>query len=215
MGEILVFDKPTFKTINNGYGNWLWPAEDTESVQAVWNELPKLMEVIKLCNRDVAVQAGGNCGVFPSILAKHFGVVYTFEPDLVNFSCLCANVPEYNVYKFPAALGNDPGVIGMTGERSNCGAYMVGKAGTTPVILIDHLGLSACDLIYLDVEGFELQALRGASKTIDLYKPVIVTEEKGIGKQYGYEDSEIGEFLADFGYLPEKKIGNDQIYLVA
>lgn len=203
----------TFKTINQGYGEMLWPTKDTECLGAVFNEIPKLLEVIELTKKGIAVQAGGNCGVFASILAKHFQAVYTFEPDLVNFACLSANVPEFNVFKFPSALGNQNSCISMRSgpveDETNCGAYRVGGEGLIPTLMIDQLGLPACDLIYLDIEGQELAALDGASETLRRFKPVIVTEEKGLG---GLKEGEIAEFLAMFGYLPLKKIQNDQIY---
>jgi FkbM family methyltransferase len=215
MGEIISLRKPAnYKTINQGYGEFLWPERDTQCMAAVFGEIPKLVDVIGMVpTKGIAVQAGGNCGVFASILSKHFDAVYTFEPDLVNYSCLSANVPEFNVYKFPAAVGNCNTCIAMANgpseDETNCGAFRVGGAGSTPTLMIDQLGLPRCDLIYLDVEGEELAALDGASNTIGRFHPVIVCEEKGLG---GLKDGQIAEFLAQFGYLPDKKLQNDQIY---
>ena len=45
-----------------------------------------------------------------------------------------------------------------------------------PMMTIDGLNLNACDMIQLDVEGFEQYAIRGAIATIQKFKPVIIAE---------------------------------------
>lgn len=50
------------------------------------------------------------------------------------------------------------------------------KAHKVRTMSIDQLGLKACDLIKLDVEGMELQALEGARATIVGYRPVVYVE---------------------------------------
>jgi hypothetical protein len=95
--------------IPEGYrldGDLLWPADDVECLRAARAQVADLEMVYPYCKGfKVAVQAGGNCGVWPAALSKRFEFVYTFEPDPVNFRCLCANAPYENVYKFNAALG--------------------------------------------------------------------------------------------------------------
>lgn len=202
------------KTVTNEYGSFVWPEKDVQCCDVVFHEIPKLLEVVDMVKtKGVAVQAGGNCGAFASVLAKHFKYVYTFEPDVLNYACLSMNVRDLHVFKFPAALGNRNTCISMqngpTEDETNCGAFRVGESGPIPTLMIDQLGLPSCDLIYLDVEGYELAALDGGATTIERFKPLIVTEEKGLG---GLKDGQIAEWLAHFGYLPVKKIQNDQIY---
>ena len=41
---------------------------------------------------------------------------------------------------------------------------------------MDGLGLEACHLIKLDIEGMEVEALRGAEKTIGAHRPILYVE---------------------------------------
>lgn len=172
----------------------------------------KIADVLPLVKQKrVAVQAGGCCGVFPKLLAQHFDYVYTFEPDLENFEALCRNVPEHNVFKFPAALGvNHEGVSIVVPERTNTnvGALTTTAIGPIPTLVIDDLALQQCDLIYLDVEGAEENALVGAAFTIERYSPVIVYEQKDLGPDPFH-------LIEDLGYRKHTKLGNDQVCLFA
>jgi FkbM family methyltransferase len=206
-----------YKRFQNDYGQWLWPIQDTQCCAAVFGEIPKLQHVVEsIKTRNIVVQAGGNCGAFARVLAPLFRAVYTFEPDRTNFSCLISNVPEENVWKFPAALGETNVCISMgngpTEDETNCGAFQVDGPGLVPTLTIDQLALPACDLIYLDIEGAELPALKGAQATISMFHPVIVTEEKGLGRKFGSQEEDIRVFLKKFGYKVETSIANDVIY---
>ena len=60
--------------------------------------------------------------------------------------------------------------------------------------------------ITLDVEGYEINVLHGAAKTIEKYKPGISCENgNGAG---------IPQFLAQYGYKPITTVGADTIYIV-
>jgi hypothetical protein len=48
--------------------------------------------------------------------------------------------------------------------------------GAIPVLSIDQLGLDNCDLIHLDIEGGEYDALMGAEQTIKQFRPLICLE---------------------------------------
>lgn len=67
------------------------------------------------------------------------------------------------------------------------------KSGGIPTFLIDDMQLEHCDLIFLDVEGFELEALKGATETIKKFGPLVMAER--------YENKEeIVDFLVPLGY---------------
>ena len=158
-----------------------------------------MMKIIPENRRRVAVQAGGSYGIWPRELAKHFDHVYTFEPDTVSFHCLVANVPP-NAVCINAGLSAKGG--GRTFERKSFTGHRVVEQGMVPTFSIDHLQLPYCDAIILDVEGYELAALRGAINTISDYKPIILYEEREETLEfYGVTTASITNFL--FG-LPGK-----------
>lgn len=161
---------------------------------------------------DVAVQAGGNVGIFPAKMAERFKFVYTFEPDAINFNCLCRNAPLENIIKLQAALGEKHGLVGIQKVPQNVGANYVSGAGNVPTLKIDDLNLNTCDMLMLDVEGMELAALKGALGTIMAFHPCIVVEEKDLGNRYGYPHGAIAEFLASIGYREVHRKHRDVVY---
>jgi len=197
--------------------NFYWPNSDTDCHAAVLKELYKIDLLDKyLKEKNVVIQAGGNVGVFPRKLAKDFTAVYTFEPDPENFACLAANCLESNIIKFQAALGSNHEMIQVGVSRpdlkNNCGAYQVLGAGITPTMMIDDLDLPACDLIYLDIEGYELFALQGAYETIKKFHPVIVIENKQLPLMYDVTPEQVIEFLeGEFYYEVAERVMRDVV----
>lgn len=164
-------------------GIW-WPANDGWCHKVIDEELPDLDLAISLTKgRDVAIQAGGNVGVWAAHLAKSFANVITVEPDVLNYECLKRNVPE-NVTHIQAGFGAAVGRAGLVNVDGNAGAHYLKADGSITIVTIDGLGCDACDLIVLDVEGYEPFALRGAEQTIRKFKPVIMFEEKKLSEQY-------------------------------
>lgn len=45
-----------------------------------------------------------------------------------------------------------------------------------PSLAIDSLGLDACDMIVMDVEGVEIQAMQGCTRTIERFRPDLIVE---------------------------------------
>lgn len=190
-----------------------WPANDTECRKVVFNTTRDMHGAIAMCKGyDVVVQAGGNCGVWPAYLAKHFDRVWTFEPDPVNFECLKANVPT-NVRYQMAALGENHGRCDLHRIPRNIGAHSVKENGMAfDVLTIDSLGLEKCDYICLDIEGYELKALKGAAATIRKFHPVIQIEDKGLSEPYGTKKGDAERWLAsEFGYEVKQRVHRDVI----
>jgi len=198
---------------------WYVPSHDIDCHPAILRQSQDIPEVLKYVKEaHVCVQAGGNFGVWPKILSQHFETVYTFEPDPENFNCLCRNVPDHNVVKIQGGLGNSNSMIavGVTAahELHNCGAYQITGQGAIPSFMIDDLCLPYCDLIYLDIEGFEKFALEGAQYTIKEFHPVIVFEDKVLPLNYGIKLGDVEKYLEQFGYKVVQRIHRDVIMSV-
>jgi FkbM family methyltransferase len=167
------------------------------------------MEHVK--DRRVCIQAGGYCGIFPRLFAQMFDMVYTFEPDPDNFYCLTLNCQNTNIIKNQAALGDTHEMVNVVRRvDSNRGMNVVvpnqGEAAIAiPTYRIDDLQLNACDLIMLDVEGYEKFILRGAEETIAKFKPVVVVEDTNM---------DIEELLFKHGYTKRSTTHRDTIYAV-
>ena len=213
--------------IEFGGQRWKWPKKDEKLKQVNdWvNDLDTVLFLMTKAEREmgVAIQAGGACGIWPVELAKHFGYVYTFEPDPLNYWCLSANVSAYPEKIFPCnfALGENPGTVTTQlhpSESNNVGAYYTADARKgVPRIRIDGMNLK-CDLLCLDIEGREVEALRGAYNTIEINQPYIMIEEKalpqmGKGKPVSHTKGEASEWLIKtHGYKLVKEVHRDLIF---
>ena len=73
--------------------------------------------------------------------------------------------------------------------------------------ILESLDLSRVDVIKIDVEGAELSALRGTTKTLARYRPVLVVEV--IDRQLrnmGASEAELRAFLSRAGYAPKSSL---------
>ena len=190
-----------------------WPAIDIECRQSIEHFLDDADWIMGHCKAfDVVIQAGGNVGMWPKKMAEKFKSVYTFEPDNINFQCLVRNCHESNIVKLQAGLGDVHAMVKLQTSRSNCGAHCVDGGGILPILRIDDLALEACDLIQLDIEGFEGLALKGAVNTIHKFRPVICLELKGLGDKYGMTDQQTKEWLKALGYKITSRKHRDVVF---
>ncbi len=174
-GKLPWYDKTT----------WVWPEGDANRLTRWFRDgpgdldgsMPIITPLLK--GRRTCVQAGGCVGIWPVRLSMFFEAVHTFEPEDVNFTCLEANTIDIpNVTRYHAALGEEAKMVHVEyPEPGNPGTFYVQEGGSTPMMTIDSLELENVDLIYLDVEGYEVQVLRGAAETIERCRPVIGVEE--------------------------------------
>lgn len=188
-----------------------WNRKDLESLQVV-------VPMVK--SRRVAVQAGGCLGVFAKYLASQFDAVYVFEPS-TQFVDMTHNAPEANIVRFQAALGSRHEMVDpVCGLRGNDGKTVLHSgmtrveagAGIVPTLRVDDLDLPQCDLIYLDVEGWELFALQGAEETIRRCRPIITCEiNRGI-EYLGISGDELRRWLTDRDYKFHSKHRSDEVY---
>ena len=135
----------------------------------------------------VCIQAGGHKGAWPYHLARYFETVYTFEPFLENFIDLASSgsmIPKFNyplpenVFPFRAGLyaGTGRSLFQMAGKNRKKG-HMIPGGGYYPIVSIDGIApRHGVDLICLDIEGCELEALIGAFRTLEQQRPVLCIE---------------------------------------
>lgn len=192
----------------------LIPATDLHGYNSAINELPDVDLALRYCGeKRIAVQAGGNCGVWPKYLGTQFKYVYTFEPEPDNFYCLCHNAPERNIFKYQAALGDGGSPVGIKYHPKNGGGNFVEGDGIIPNLSLDHLQLPCCDFLQLDIEGYEYFALQGAMETIRKFSPVIMIEHKKHALRYEKKPEDILELVTSFGYKEVHRIKRDIIFV--
>ena len=197
------------------HSGWAVPDADQCCIQAVLAEVCDLGASLDLCREfRTAIQAGGNVGVYPMAMAQKFQRVYTVEPDAANYEALATNtVNQPRVISRRAAFGQDHGKAAIDQiYPDNAGAHQIKEGAEFDVLPIDSLGVTDCDLLQLDVEGSEHQAILGAISTIESSWPVITLELKGLGERYGYTDADTINLLADMGYKIADRVNRDVIF---
>lgn len=188
-----------------------WPNSAGESWRHAMEHLRSVEWAIAYCrHRRVAVQAGGNVGLWPRRLANFFDRVITFEPDSVSRACLERNVPA-SVTVYPSALGDVAGVCGI--KHRGLGSHRVVDGNDVEVTTIDSLNLETVDFLQLDVEGYEWHALKGAEATIARCRPVIQVELRNFTEKYGQTDAAVLEMLKRLGYREvSRQQGSDVVF---
>lgn len=195
---------------------WMWPDDDNKLLQVI-NQVEDIDLILKFVKKTgVCVQAGGACGVWPYRYSQFFDKVYTFEPLQSNYECLSANLIGIdNITAYNKGLSNKPAKGDMfldPLEKGNCGAvYFMEGDGDVSVTTIDSLELWRCDLIQLDIEGHELEAIEGGLRTIMLYAPVIVIEEKPLPQISG-DYTLARKYLEALGYSEVARVHRDVIF---
>lgn len=188
-----------------------WSFRDLQNLEAT---IPHVVDL------KVAVQAGGNLGLFPKRMAETFETVHTFEPDAHLFECLKHNAPERNIKKHRAALGCSRDPVEMVCRRRDRSGrdvhegltHVFGK-GKIPQVLIDDLNLEACGLIYLDIEGYELNALKGGYETIKKFRPVIAVEINRNINYYGTTPDQLRSWIEGLGYRRVLSMNSDEVFV--
>lgn len=165
-----------------------------------------------------AVDGGAHVGSWVPRLASVFGTVHAFEPVEDNFALLRANTSSVaNVVLWQVALGAKSGYAHMAKvpvAGANSGQWAVSPAGTkVEVVTLDSIGVMDLSMLKLDLEGFELFALRGAVRTLRRCRPVVVIEEAGWGKLHGVPDGAASAFLVGLGYRPIFVGGQDFVFV--
>ncbi|RMG71925.1 MAG: FkbM family methyltransferase [Chloroflexi bacterium] len=200
-------------TIKHRGKKLLWPAHDTE-LQRVNDYVSDLTVMLSHVDRfDLAVQAGGACGVWPLALSNKFKTVITFEPEKLNYQCLQSNVFGVdNILAYESALSSRIGTGALKlGESHNAGTYYLSEGQAVSVVTLDSFDLPACDFIQLDIEGGEAAALLGALNTLEKFKPVVVLECKRLPHCPGAE-IESRALLESLGYVEVGRVHNDVIF---
>lgn len=200
--------------------NWASFAGSAEGLKWIRRDLPELDKIVAIVPRKrVAVQAGGNLGLYPKSLSESFDVVYAFEPSPELFPMFTANAPERNVVRFQAALGCTREFISTSRTRRDGkpnvheGITHVSGPGVIPTMRLDDLGLTTCDLLTLDIEGSELAALRGSVDTLRRCRPVVAIEVNKNLKYVGVTEDELVGFVEAQGYRHAFNAGSDRAFV--
>lgn len=161
------------------------------------------LEMTRQYATGIVLDVGANIGTHTLYYAKTAKMVYAFEPQPFMFDMLCCNLllnDVLNVTPIQCALGPADGLTNMnihdpTEDNSPAGEGVGKGESTVSMHKLDSLGIGKVDFIKMDIEGFELEALKGMIDTLGKYQPVLYIEI-----HYAHLIEPIKAYLARFGY---------------
>lgn len=165
--------------------------------------------------KGIVCDVGANIGTHTLSYAATATHIYAFEPQPFMFDMLCTNLllnSIRNVTPVQCALGPTTCTTHMNihdpTERNSPAGERVGKGeSTVSMHTLDSLAIGHIDFIKMDIEGFELEALKGMTETLSLYHPTLYIEI-----HYAELIEQIADFLAHFDYKSVPLIATHVIY---
>ena len=174
----------------------------------------KLREIIK--PGDICWDIGANIGFYTCLLAAQVGDngrVVAFEPASRTYGYLKENV---SLNQFTNVTVVNKGLSDRQEQRhlyyAEAGLaegtaslkYADGRAASERVTLdtIDTLfrELSAPNFVKIDVEGYQLEVLKGGEYYLKTHAPLLIAELKDVGETNREAFKEIEDYLTDLGY---------------
>jgi FkbM family methyltransferase len=163
----------------------------------------------------IVADVGANQGLYTLWLAQVAtgGHIYAFEPDPDLFQCLENNVRTNqlrNVSAIQAAASNRSGTLAFTTNGLNRGDNRIdakafrdtGTQQVQAVTLDEIVSDRRLDLLKIDVQGFEIEVLLGAQKTLRANPAVTIVFEfwpYGL-RQAGHRPNELWDLLQEAGF---------------
>ena len=183
--------------------------ERTEPYSGNINIVNDYVKQTKRCHTYLDI--GVNIGTHSIVYSKIFKSVISFEPDDYNYNQTKENLLINNVTNVELmnkALGSKKGFVKKL-QHSNHSRGCIFTQLTNDnkgigQITLDSLKLNNIDYIKIDVEGNELDIMKGAIETIKENKPIIEFEYNHTSKRLNIKYDNIEKFLNNLNYRFDK-----------
>ncbi len=155
----------------------------------------------------------GSIAVPMARLVGPSGQVYAFEPQHVAYRQLVHNLRLNDLGQavpLRFAVGAENTIIEMNPVRRDDGQVAVGEGGDQAELrTLDGFGFSDVSLIKIDVEGYELEVLKGAEELIRRERPALIVEIREVDQAR----EETFRKLDELGYDHRKIMASDYLAL--
>lgn len=175
------------KKLKNG---WLVPDDDTRVTFLLENDIDRYnptyedkyrqLIISHLPNKRTFVDVGANVGIWSLPMTRHFKKIVSYEPSRQNIECIKSNIPS-GIELREKAVADFAGEAKFHQAGKNCGDGKLCREGvkssyTVPVVKLDDEGLDNVDMIKIDTQGWELDALKGMTELIKSCRPWVMFE---------------------------------------
>jgi FkbM family methyltransferase len=163
------------------------------------------------------VDVGANIGNHSLFFSRRFDRVHAFEPNPLAVDLLRWNLRANgigNVTVHTVGLAEQPSTATMSIVERNLGSSHLGapphagpSGGERVQISLargDELLLDedVVDLVKIDVEGFEINVLRGLRRTLERHRPIVLAEALSSTIDATTGTTEVANLLTELGYIP-------------
>lgn len=171
-------------------------------------ELPVFCSQIR--PQDVVVDVGANVGIYVHALRRCGAIVEAFEPQPECSAVLQAYATAFpSVHVHTVALGDaesvatlsvpiERGRLARTSATTRATSTGAGETIRVPVRTLDSFELERVNAMKIDVEGAELDVLRGAVRTIERARPLLLIEIEQ--RHHAGSIQAVFDWLAELGY---------------
>ena len=146
---------------------------------------------------NTVIDIGAWCGTWTKAIEPYARKVIAFEPDKTHFECLQRNC-TINCDPRMEAVGAEVKEISLT-QDDFTQAKRIDREGKIRMTTIDDMNYQNVDLIKIDVEGYEMEVLKGATKTLQSVQYLMI-ELNNNTKKYGSSNIEVETYLGSLGY---------------
>jgi FkbM family methyltransferase len=147
---------------------------------------------------------GANVGYYSAIFSFYSpkGKIFAFEPSYKNFNFLKLNLKKYsNIYL------SDNAVSSFTGEKKdiiNSIWNVETEERLFKFIKIDDFivenKINEIDLIKIDIDGYELEALQGMNNVLKNFNPYFLIEINHAAKTRNTTEQQIIDYMKSYNY---------------
>ena len=163
-----------------------------------------LREFLEWCrSRDkkfnTVLDIGAWCGTWSAEFAPYCKKIYAIEPDRTHVECLLKNLSSFdNIELLDYAVGDIETRVSLTDDDFTQ-ARRIYSIGNILMKTVDSFKFEDVDLIKIDVEGFEMNVLRGAKDTLKDCNFLMI-ELNNNSKKYNSSNAEIEKHLQELGF---------------
>ena len=185
----------------------------TGSIYAGLHEFEDMSFVLHLLRKeDVFLDIGANIGSYTIIASGAVGAKsISIEPIPSTFEHLLDNINLNNIREkvsvLNIGLGSENGILRFTSDFDTINHVItktdvgVNTINVQVKILDEILSNIEPQLIKIDVEGFETNIIKGATKVLSNSSLMaVIMELNGSGERYGFDENELHQIMLGYGF---------------
>lgn len=198
-----------YKEVNGRWGPCKFFAKDEyvgRSMYYYGEYNPDETEMILSLARETCLDIGANIGVISQALLHEGYRVHAFEPQPEVYKLLVENMKAVGgqLVHSNFAVGAEPGIAKMPkvyyGGKGNFGGLGIGDTSIygsydVEVVTLDSYHYNDVGFMKIDVEGYELEVLQGATETINRCRPIMYIED-----DRGSKSAKLRAYIKELGY---------------